>query len=106
MSPVLAQSGQSSRARICLLLAAGSTGRCNTGVKSLRWGFELQGLTWSFIELTRHFVQIGLRVHRQVSSLRKVPVSYTHLRAHETRHDLVCRLLLEKKKKINRKNAI
>src|SRR5450756_2858602 len=30
---------------------------------------------------------------------RVVPVSYTHLRAHETRHDLVCRLLLEKKKK-------
>src|SRR5450756_391110 len=27
----------------------------------------------------------------------RVPVSYTHLRAHETRHDLVCRLLLEKK---------
>jgi len=26
------------------------------------------------------------------------PVSYTHLRAHESRHDLVCRLLLEKKK--------
>src|SRR5450756_2778289 len=26
-------------------------------------------------------------------------VSYTHLRAHETRHDLVCRLLLEKKKR-------
>src|SRR5665648_1102231 len=26
-------------------------------------------------------------------------VSYTHLQAHETRHDLVCRLLLEKKKK-------
>src|SRR5665648_163088 len=24
-------------------------------------------------------------------------VSYTHLRAHETRHDIVCRLLLEKK---------
>src|SRR5450756_2885194 len=32
-------------------------------------------------------------------------VSYTHLRAHETRHDLVCRLLLEKKKKTqNQKN--
>ena len=27
------------------------------------------------------------------------PVSYTHLRAHETVIDLVCRLLLEKKKK-------
>src|SRR5659263_30452 len=27
--------------------------------------------------------------------LSSIPVSYTHLRAHETRHDLVCRLLLE-----------
>ena len=27
-----------------------------------------------------------------------IAVSYTHLRAHETREDLVCRLLLEKKK--------
>src|SRR5450756_2559567 len=32
-------------------------------------------------------------------SMPASPVSYTHLRAHETRHDLVCRLLLEKKKK-------
>ena len=30
-----------------------------------------------------------------------VPVSYTHLRAHETVLDLVCRLLLEKKKNKN-----
>mgnify|MGYP003381579741 CR=1 FL=1 len=29
-----------------------------------------------------------------------LPVSYTHLRAHETVLDLVCRLLLEKKKNI------
>eukprot|EP00658_Telonema_sp_P-2_P010357 TRINITY_DN13907_c0_g1_i3.p1 TRINITY_DN13907_c0_g1~~TRINITY_DN13907_c0_g1_i3.p1 ORF type:complete len:123 (+),score=16.75 TRINITY_DN13907_c0_g1_i3:147-515(+) len=29
------------------------------------------------------------------------PVSYTHLRAHETPEHLVCRLLLEKKKKKN-----
>src|SRR5674476_1555990 len=28
------------------------------------------------------------------------PVSYTHLRAHETGRNLVCRILLEKKKKI------
>ena len=34
---------------------------------------------------------------RLVNDLSR-PVSYTHLRAHETRHDLVCRLLLEKKK--------
>ena len=30
--------------------------------------------------------------------MQLAPVSYTHLRAHETVLDLVCRLLLEKKK--------
>src|SRR5450756_782086 len=30
----------------------------------------------------------------QATGARFEPVSYTHLRAHETRHDLVCRLLL------------
>src|SRR5450759_5887052 len=29
-----------------------------------------------------------------IIAVRMDPVSYTHLRAHETRHDLVCRLLL------------
>ena len=33
-------------------------------------------------------------------------VSYTHLRAHETVLDLVCRLLLEKKKKRRSRNDI
>src|SRR5450759_2395838 len=50
-------------------------------------------------------VQLGLVASLQrtganitgVTSLAPEPVSYTHLRAHETRHDLVCRLLLEKK---------
>ena len=32
---------------------------------------------------------------------RLITVSYTHLRAHETVLDLVCRLLLEKKKNYN-----
>ena len=32
-----------------------------------------------------------------------IPVSYTHLRAHETPEHLVCRLLLEKKKKNKKK---
>ena len=31
-------------------------------------------------------------------------VSYTHLRAHETGRNLVCRLLLEKKNKNKQKN--
>ena len=36
---------------------------------------------------------------RRFVVLRLGPVSYTHLRAHETVLDLVCRLLLEKKKR-------
>ena len=31
-----------------------------------------------------------------------IAVSYTHLRAHETEADLVCRLLLEKKKQLRK----
>ena len=34
---------------------------------------------------------------RRLARRGGVTVSYTHLRAHETREDLVCRLLLEKK---------
>jgi AraC family transcriptional regulator len=35
--------------RYVQLARAGSIGRRNTGVKSLRWGFKLQGLTWPFV---------------------------------------------------------
>ena len=65
-------SGPDGSAAGCPLYPAGSTGRRNTGVKSLRGGFKLQGLTWSFVELTSHFVQVGLRVHRQIGALGKV----------------------------------
>ena len=49
----------------------------------------------------------GMNGYRVCAELRNrgvdtpilMPVSYTHLRAHETVLDLVCRLLLEKKKK-------
>ena len=37
-------------------------------------------------------------IENKYGSARPDPVSYTHLRAHETVLDLVCRLLLEKKK--------
>ena len=40
----------------------------------------------------------GGKLTRGVKVNDCVPVSYTHLRAHETVLDLVCRLLLEKKK--------
>eukprot|EP00825_Cyclidium_porcatum_P052371 TRINITY_DN9900_c0_g1_i1.p1 TRINITY_DN9900_c0_g1~~TRINITY_DN9900_c0_g1_i1.p1 ORF type:complete len:164 (+),score=27.85 TRINITY_DN9900_c0_g1_i1:138-629(+) len=42
---------------------------------------------------------ISIQESRCNKNIPQMPVSYTHLRAHETRHDLVCRLLLEKKKK-------
>ena len=37
---------------VCPFSSVGSTSRCNTGVKPLRWGFECQSLTWPFVELT------------------------------------------------------
>ena len=39
---------------------AGSTGRRNTSVKSLCWGFKSQGLALPLVELACHFVQMGL----------------------------------------------
>ena len=47
--------------------------------------------------------QISQKIHHaDLIKLNGKAVSYTHLRAHETVLDLVCRLLLEKKKnKIN-----
>src|SRR5665648_463836 len=37
----------------------------------------------------------GLKTEQDWLNRQKKAVSYTHLRAHETRHDIVCRLLLE-----------
>src|SRR5678809_596001 len=38
-------------------------------------------------------------IEHESGNIINFPVSYTHLRAHETGRNLVCRLLLEKKKK-------
>jgi hypothetical protein len=38
-------------------------------------GFKLQGLTWLFVELTRHFVQIGLRVPTAPQHLIVAPLT-------------------------------
>ena len=45
--------------------------------------------------LARNLATQGIEVRRAEAPL--TAVSYTHLRAHETVLDLVCRLLLEKK---------
>src|SRR5450756_126751 len=50
-------------------------------------------------EAERHMGAVAVRHTGTPAGRRTEAVSYTHLRAHETRHDLVCRLLLEKKKK-------
>ena len=52
-------------------------------------GFTPQAEIWN-----GRLAMIGLS-----AGIAVVPVSYTHLRAHETVLDLVCRLLLEKKKR-------
>ena len=43
-------------------------------------------------------LSVILETHKPVDVVVLMPVSYTHLRAHETGRNLVCRLLLEKKK--------
>src|SRR5665648_1221310 len=48
---------------------------------------------------------VARQTGERLDALDGGPVSYTHLRAHETRHDLVCRLLLEKKKKTKKKKV-
>ena len=45
----------------------------------------------------KHYLDSWM-VTRSLPLIARRAVSYTHLRAHETREDLVCRLLLEKKK--------
>eukprot|EP00658_Telonema_sp_P-2_P039253 TRINITY_DN28082_c0_g1_i1.p1 TRINITY_DN28082_c0_g1~~TRINITY_DN28082_c0_g1_i1.p1 ORF type:complete len:130 (-),score=30.80 TRINITY_DN28082_c0_g1_i1:78-467(-) len=58
-------------------------------VKSLR-GYAVE---------TAELTPTGIRYDREWIVVRRRAVSYTHLRAHETPEHLVCRLLLEKKKK-------
>src|SRR5664279_6192738 len=79
---------------------------------------KLERLSWNHLYLHAPPVQHGLpRAASEIGPLgfllcvrpaywrsrpqrRLFPVSYTHLRAHETDSYLVCRLLLEKKKKL------
>ena len=46
---LLSVSGQRDRMFKVRYSFAGSTGRRNTGGKFLCWGFQLQGLAWSFV---------------------------------------------------------
>ena len=44
-------------------------------------------------------MKLEYNIYLDYNATTPIAVSYTHLRAHETVLDLVCRLLLEKKKK-------
>ena len=52
----------------------------------------------------RHVREMEQKGVKRLEVPKEYPVSYTHLRAHETVLDLVCRLLLEKKKERNNTN--
>ncbi|CZS04890.1 hypothetical protein CDFC105_91546 [Clostridioides difficile] len=63
---------------------------------------EMEGPTWvgegkkiNVVEPT--IVPVTLKA-KKLGMIITASVSYTHLRAHETGRNLVCRLLLEKKK--------
>src|SRR5665811_1391759 len=63
------------------------------------WSFKILTKTSSIFSTVSMIFFLPPPGFRILFSGVSVPVSYTHLRAHETVLDLVCRLLLEKKKK-------
>src|SRR5660398_86750 len=63
---------------------------CLTSEGRLELGRRTLNLYAALVDYGQAFTQRICFLH--------VPVSYTHLRAHETKANLVCRLLLEKKK--------
>ena len=73
------------------------------GLLTAEWGVNDENRRVKLYQLTPSGrAELGARSSiwsRYVTAVDRVPVSYTHLRAHETVLDLVCRLLLEKKKK-------
>ena len=59
------------------------------------------GIFYDFLHLNREFRELDFKYNYEeklkIIEQAEASVSYTHLRAHETSQDLVCRLLLEKK---------
>src|SRR5660397_283364 len=68
------------------------------------WSEDVESEVEQIKELgVKHLVTVVMDMVDQspngrITALDDMPVSYTHLRAHETKANLVCRLLLEKKK--------
>src|SRR5450759_5614422 len=76
-----------------LALCCASVGFLLSGTLGLSFASNMSSLTCLGFD-----PRASIRLLASSVSATNISVSYTHLRAHETRHDLVCRLLLEKKK--------
>ena len=63
----------------------------------------MHALRWYMLSLV---VVVLDHATKWLASARLDSVSYTHLRAHETVLDLVCRLLLEKKKNSDKNTVL
>ena len=82
--------------------------RDSISVDCVIFGFDFENLNVLLVERTlfddnNEVVFSDLTLTGNHIYRHEDPVSYTHLRAHETVLDIVCRLLLEKKKKNKKK---
>ena len=90
---------------VCLYSSRSATGEAVLWVGVRNGGLvRFDGHAWSRLNrasgaLPNDLVQAVLETVDETGT--RTPVSYTHLRAHETVLDLVCRLLLEKKQTQN-----
>src|SRR5450756_427238 len=82
--------------RVGVTLAPSSTSLAWDAI-ALACPSSLQGLTSTRSAYPKFFIALATDPTFPWYIGSTSTVSYTHLRAHETRHDLVCRLLLEKK---------
>src|SRR5660397_270833 len=84
-------------------------GALGSGRASGRWrpgsvGCPQRGRPWEPVCTFRPAGAVPFLAHHHGGRTDLAAVSYTHLRAHETKANLVCRLLLEKKKKQQKKD--
>src|SRR5450756_860533 len=83
-----------------ILAIAGLTGKQKTAIDSKHLQRPQEPLSSFHMDYTQRRIGSGEIAYAfgvlDIFNSGIVTVSYTHLRAHETRHDLVCRLLLEK----------
>ena len=87
------RSGETEDSTIADIAVATNSGQIKTG--SLSRSDRMA----KYNQLLRIEEEIGNNAVYGYKRIKKGAVSYTHLRAHETGRNLVCRLLLEKKKK-------